>query len=49
MNGNLEEMRRLEEENRRLKAENETLINIVEQMRITLNRLMNRYILEKRQ
>lgn len=44
MNGNLEEMRRLEEENRRLKADNEMLMNIVTQMRTTLNRLMERYI-----
>lgn len=47
MNENLEKMRRLEEENRRLKEDNEMLLNIVVQMRTTLNRLVNRYISEQ--
>lgn len=48
MNGNLEEIRRLEEENRRLKEDNEMLMNIIGQMRTTLNRLVNRYVTEQK-
>lgn len=49
MNGNLEEMRRLEEENRKLKEDNEMLLGIVGQMRVTLNRLVNYYVINKEQ
>lgn len=37
----------LEEENQKLKADNERLLNIIDQMNITLNRLINRCISEK--
>ncbi len=37
----------LEEENRRLKEDNEKLMNIVVQMRVTLNRLVLRYVTEE--
>lgn len=36
----------LEEENQRLKDDNEKLLRIIDQMKITLNRLMNHYITE---
>lgn len=35
------------EENKKLKEDNEMLLNIVAQMRVTLNRLVNRYIVEQ--
>lgn len=38
----------LEEENQKLKADNEKLLNIIDQMNVTLNRLMKRYISESR-
>lgn len=38
------ELERLREENQKLKEDKEALMNIVEQMRDTLNRLLNRYI-----
>ncbi len=37
----------LEEENRRLKADNDKLLEIVAQMRVTLNRLVFRYITDE--
>lgn len=39
-----EELERLTEENRKLKENNEMLLNIVVQMKVTLNRLVNRYV-----
>lgn len=39
-----EELERLTEENRKLKEDNEMLLNIVVQMKVTLNRLVNRYV-----
>lgn len=35
------------EENKKLKEDNEMLLNIIAQMRVTLNRLVNRYIVEQ--
>ena len=37
----------LEEENKKLKEENDRLMDIVVQMRVTLNRLVLRYISEE--
>ena len=37
----------LEQENRRLRAENETLLEVITQLRVTLNRLIDHYIVEK--
>ena len=34
----------LQQENERLKQENEMLMNIIAQMKVTLNRLINRYM-----
>lgn len=39
-----EELQWLTEENRKLKEDNEMLLNIVVQMKVTLNRLVNRYV-----
>lgn len=36
----------LEEENQRLRNENEILLNIIEQMRATLNRMIGHYVTE---
>lgn len=36
----------LEEENQRLREDNEKLLTIKAQMKVTLNRLVNRYIVE---
>ena len=47
MNITEEMVEQLQEENRRLKEDNEMLLNIVVQMRVTLNRLVNRYITER--
>ena len=41
-----EKMVILEEENRRLKEDNDKLLEIVVQMRVTLNRLVLRYVTE---
>ena len=46
MNISMEEAEKLTEENRKLKAENDMLLNVVVQMKVTLNRLLNRYVLE---
>lgn len=42
-----EEMEKLEQENRKLKEDNEMLLNIVVQMKVTLNRLVNRYVMSE--
>lgn len=42
------ELKRLAEENRKLKAENDMLLNVVVQMKVTLNRLVTRYVTEER-
>ena len=36
----------LEEENQRLKKYNQKLMDIISQMKITLNRLISRYVIE---
>ncbi len=43
-----ERMALLEEENQRLKMDNDKLLDIVVQMRLTLNRLIDRYVAESR-
>ena len=40
-------MAELEEENRRLREDNEKLLAIIDQMKITINRLIGRYMTEK--
>lgn len=37
----------LEEENRRLKRDNQKLLDIISQMKVTLDRLIDRYVIEK--
>lgn len=44
-----ERMAALEEENQRLKDENDRLLGIIDQMRTTLNRLIGRYVTESKQ
>lgn len=39
-----ERIAELEEENRRLKSDNDMLLEIMAQMRVTLNRLIIRYV-----
>ncbi|MBR5267999.1 MAG: hypothetical protein IKU20_07395 [Lachnospiraceae bacterium] len=39
-------MTELEEENRRLREENEKLLAIIDRMRMTINRLIGQYIKE---
>ncbi|MDO4267740.1 MAG: hypothetical protein Q4C73_04635 [Eubacteriales bacterium] len=41
------QMKALEEENRMLREDNEALLGIMVQMKVTLNRLVNRYVEEK--
>ena len=41
------EMEKLKQENVRLKEDNDMLMSIIAQMRVTLNRLVNRYIEEQ--
>lgn len=41
------EMEKLRQENVRLKEDNDMLMSIIAQMRVTLNRLVNRYIEEQ--
>lgn len=48
MSISMEEVERLTEENRKLKAENDMLLNVVVQMKVTLNRLVNRYVTDER-
>ncbi|MCI8511522.1 MAG: hypothetical protein HFE83_05925 [Lachnospiraceae bacterium] len=38
----------LEDENRRLRDDNEKLLNIITQMKVTLDRLVNYYITDRR-
>ena len=42
--GSVKELRRLEEENQRLKQDNEMLMKIVVQLKNTLSRVLNRYV-----
>ncbi len=42
-----DKMNVLEEENRKLREDNEKLMDIVVQMRVTLNRLVLRYVTEE--
>ena len=44
--GNDERIAALEEENKRLRNDNEKLLQIIAQMKVSLNRLVNRYITE---
>ena len=37
----------LEEENRRLRQDNQKLLEIISRMKVTLDRLINRYVIEK--
>ncbi len=46
--GNDERIAALEEENQRLRNDNEKLLQIIAQMKVTLNRLVDRYIMENR-
>ena len=41
-----EKIAALEEENRKLKADNDKLVEIMAQLRVTLNRLIFRYVSE---
>lgn len=41
--GRQSELELLREENRRLREDNEKLMQIIAQMKVTLNRLVNRY------
>ena len=47
MGTTVEELARLEEENRKLNEDNEMLLSIVVQMKVTLNRLLSRYVTEE--
>ena len=47
MDSRVKDFRFLEEENLRLKQENEILLKTVEQMNDTINRLLNRFITGK--
>lgn len=42
-----QKMANIQQENVRLKADNEMLLDIIVQMKITLNRLIDRYITEE--
>lgn len=46
--GTEERIATLEQENRRLKEDNEKLLEIIAQMKVTLNRLVSHYMIEKR-
>lgn len=41
------EMEKLKRENQKLKEDNDMLLSIIAQMRVTLNRLVSRYIEEQ--
>jgi len=41
------EFNELQKENKRLREDNEMLLNVIAQMRVTLNRLVNRFITEQ--
>lgn len=43
-----EVLKSLQEENEKLKEENQNLLNIMVQMKETLNRLISRYIVEEK-
>lgn len=47
MGNTLDEMKKLEAENQKLREDNEMLLNIVVQMKVTLNRLVNRYVTDQ--
>lgn len=47
MNTDVQNTNLLEEENQRLKDENEILLKTVIQMKVTLNRLISRYVTEQ--
>ena len=47
MGNTMDEMKRLEAENQKLKEDNEMLLNIVVQMKVTLNRLVNSDVTEQ--
>ena len=47
MSNALDEMKKLEAENQKLKEDNEMLLSIVVQMKVTLTRLVNRYVTEQ--
>lgn len=42
-----DKLRELEEENRKLKKDNETLLQIIVQLKTTLDRLLNHYVIEE--
>ncbi len=44
-----DENRKLKEENQVLRDEQQKLLQIVEQMRLTINRLLGRYVLERQE
>ena len=46
MGNTIERLEKLEEENQKLKQDNEMLLDIVVQMRVTLNRLVSPYVTE---
>lgn len=46
--GTEERIATLEQENRRLKEDNEKLLGIIDQMKVTLNRLISCYVMENR-
>lgn len=46
--GTEERIASLEEENRRLREDNEKLLGVIARMRVTLNRLVSRYIVENK-
>lgn len=46
MSDTRERLEKLEEENQKLKQDNEMLLDIVVQMKVTLNRLVSRYVTE---
>ena len=47
--GNDERIAALEEENQRLRNDNEKLLQIIAQMKVTLNRLVDHYITERKE
>ena len=46
--GTEERIAALERENRRLREDNEKLLDIIAQMKVTLNRLVSRYMTEEK-
>ncbi|MDD3252693.1 MAG: hypothetical protein PHV18_09050 [Lachnospiraceae bacterium] len=47
MSTDMQGMGRLEEENQKLKEQNELLLKTIIQMKVTLNRLISRYVEEE--